>query len=191
MNSIIGTRTEKNLLKAFAGESQAKNRYEFFAKQAEKEGFMQIADIFRKTALQEQSHAKQFFKLLEGGEVEITATYPAGQIRTTAENLIASANGENEEYTVLYPEFSKIAKEEGFPQVAAIFRVIAKVEAEHEKRFLKLLKNVEEGKVVKKDESVRWECRKCGYVHEGDEAPKICPACSHPQEYFEVKAENY
>jgi rubrerythrin len=191
MNSIKGSQTEKNLLKAFAGESQAKNRYEFFAKQAEKEGYMQIAELFRKTAMQEQSHAKQFFKHLEGGEVEITATYPAGKIGTTEENLKAAAMGENEEFTILYPEFARIAKEEGFSQVAGLFKMIAKVEAEHEKRYLKLLKNIEEDKVSKKDEAVEWECRVCGYVHEGPEAPKNCPACAHPQEYFEVKANNY
>ena len=189
--SIKGTRTEQNLLKAFAGESQAKNRYEFFAKQAKKEGFEQIAELFLKTALQEQSHAKRFFSFLEGGMVEITACYPAGKIGTTLENLKASAEGENEEWTKLYPEFAEIAKEEGFAEVASLFRLIAKVEAEHEKRYRKLQKNVEEGTVFVKPGKVQWECRHCGYVHEGVKAPDKCPACLHPQSHFEVKGENY
>lgn len=189
--SIKGTRTEQNLLKAFAGESQAKNRYEFFAKVAKNEGYEQIADIFMKTGAQEQQHAKRFFKFLEGGDVEITAMYPAGKIGTTAENLKAAAMGENEEWTALYPEFAEIAREEGFTQVAVAFKMIAKVEAEHEARFLALLKNVEEEKVFVKEETVRWECRNCGYTHEGPKAPEACPACLHPKAYFEVKAENY
>jgi rubrerythrin len=189
--SIKGTRTEQNLLKAFAGESQARNRYEFFAKKAKEEGYEQISEIFMKTAAQEKSHAKRFFKFLEGGDVEITACYPAGMIGTTAENLKASAMGENEEWTKLYPEFAEIAKEEGFPQVASAFKIIAKVEAEHERRYLKLLKNLEEGKVFKKDEKTRWECRHCGYIHEGEKPPENCPACLHPKAYFEVAAENY
>lgn len=189
--SIKGTRTEKNLLKAFAGESQAMNRYLFFAKEAKKEGYEQIAAIFEKTAWQEQQHAKRFFKFLEGGEVEITASYPAGIIGTTAENLKASAMGENEEWTLLYPEFAEIAKEEGFPAVAAAFKIIAKVEAEHEKRYLKLLQQLESGTVFKKDEAILWECRNCGYVHEGKNPPENCPACQHPKAYFEEKAENY
>ena len=189
--SIKGTRTEKNLLKAFAGESQAKNRYEFFAKQAVKEGYEQIASIFLKTALEEQTHAKRFFKFLEGGMVEITASYPAGKIGTTAENLKAAADGENEEYTKLYQEFAEIAKEEGFNEVASAFKLIAKVESEHEKRYRKLLQNIEENMVFDKKEKVKWVCRKCGYVHEGEKAPENCPACLHPKSYFEIYAENY
>ncbi|MDD5571053.1 MAG: rubrerythrin family protein [Bacteroidales bacterium] len=189
--SIKGTKTEKNLLTAFAGESQAKNRYTFFAKQAQKEGYEQIAAIFMETALNEEQHAKIFFKFLEGGAVEITASYPAGVIGTTAENLKASASGENEEWTQLYPEFAKIAEEEGFPLVAAKFKIISKIEAEHEKRYLKLLKNIETGKVFEKETPVRWVCRKCGYVHEGTKALKVCPSCDHPEAYYEVKAENY
>ena len=189
--SLKGTRTEQNLLKAFAGESQARNRYEFFAKQAKDEGFEQIADVFLKTATQEKAHAKRFFKFLEGGEVEITARYPAGRIGTTAENLKAAAAGENEEWTKLYTEFSEIAKSEGFTDVAAVFRLIAKVEAEHEKRYLKLLKNLESGRIFVKESKVRWQCRHCGYVQEGTKAPDKCPACLHPQAYFEVMEENY
>ena len=189
--SIKGTHTEQNLLKAFAGESQAMNRYLFFAKAAKNEGYEQIAAIFEKTAWQEQQHAKRFFKFLEGGEVEITASYPAGIIGTTAENLKASAMGENEEWTLLYPQFAEIAKEEGFSAIAAAFKIIAKVEAEHEKRYLKLLKNLETGEVFKKEKPVRWECRNCGYVHEGTNPPENCPACQHPKAFFEEKAENY
>ena len=189
--SIKGTRTEQNLLKAFAGESQAMNRYLFFAKQAKNEGLEQIAAIFEKTAWQEQQHAKRFFKFLEGGEVEITATYPAGIIGTTAENLKAAAGGENEEWTLLYPQFSEIAKEEGFPQVATAFKIIAKVEAEHEKRYLKLLARLEKEEVFKREEATKWECRNCGYVHEGKNPPENCPACQHAKAYFEEKQENY
>ncbi len=189
--SLKGTQTEKNLLKAFAGESQARNRYEFFAKVAREEGYVQIANIFQKTADQEKQHAKRFFKFLEGGETEITATYPAGKIGTTAENLKASAMGENEEWTILYPEFAEIATKEGFPQIATAFKMIAKVEAEHEKRFSKLLKNIEEGTVFKKSEKVKWVCTNCGYVHESEKALENCPACNHPQAHFEVYEENY
>lgn len=189
--SLKGTRTEQNLLKAFAGESQAMNRYLFFAKQAKTEEMEQIAAIFEKTAWQEQQHAKRFFKFLEGGVVEITAAYPAGVIGTTAENLKAAAAGENEEWTELYPMFAEIAKEEGFPQVAAAFKIIAKVEAEHEKRYLRLLKRIETGEVFKREEPTRWECRNCGYVHEGPNPPENCPACQHPKAFFEEKAENY
>jgi rubrerythrin len=189
--SIKGTRTEQNLLKAFAGESQAMNRYLFFAKKAKEEGYEQIAAIFEKTAWQEQQHAKRFFKFLEGGMVEITASYPAGVIDTTAENLKAAASGENEEWTELYPTFSEIAKEEGFPAIASAFKIIAKVEAEHEKRYLKLLKNIEENTVFKREETTRWECRKCGYIHEGKNPPENCPACQHPKAYFEEMSENY
>jgi rubrerythrin len=189
--SIKGTQTEQNLLKAFAGESQARNRYEFFSKQAKKEGLEQISGMFQETANQEKEHAKRFFKFLEGGVTEITATYPAGIIDNTAENLKAAAAGENEEWTDLYPAFADIAKEEGFPEVAAAFRMIAKVEEQHEKRYLKLLENLENGVVFEKDGDVYWMCRNCGYIHKGKKAPTQCPACLHPQSYFEVKAENY
>lgn len=189
--SIIGTQTEKNLLKAFAGESQAKNRYTFFAKQAKKDGYEQIAALFLETAYQEEQHAKKFFRFLEGGVVEITASYPAGIISTTEENLVAAANGENEEWTELYPEFARIAEEEGFPKIAMAFKLIAKVEAEHEARFLKLLHNLEDNKVFESDEIEEWECRNCGYVHKGKKALENCPACDHPKAYFERKAKNY
>ena len=191
MNSIKGTRTEQNLLKSFAGESQARNRYDFFAKQAKKEGFEQISAIFSDTANQEQQHAKTFFRFLEGGDVEITATYPAGKIGTTSENLKAAAMGENEEWTALYPEFAKVAKEEGLNEIANAFIQIAKVEKTHEERYLKLLKNIQEGKVFKKDKKVVWKCRKCGFEHEGKNAPQKCPACGHPQGYFEIRVDNY
>ncbi|MEW5844664.1 MAG: rubrerythrin [Bacteroidota bacterium] len=189
--SIKGTRTEQNLLKAFAGESQAKNRYTFFSKVAKEEGYEQIAEIFMITAMQEEQHAKQFFKFLEGGMVEITATYPAGKIGTTAENLRAAAEGENEEWTSLYPEFAKIAEEEGFPKIATAFNMISKVEKEHEARYRKLLERVENGTVFEREEEIEWVCRKCGYVHKGKKALKNCPACNHPQAYFEEKANNY
>jgi rubrerythrin len=189
--SIKGSQTEKNLLKAFAGESQARNRYEFAAKVARTEGYVQIANIFQKTADQEKQHAKRFFKFLEGGDLEIVACYPAGKIGTTAENLKAAAMGENEEWTKLYPEFAEVAKNEGFPQVATAFKMIAKVEAEHEKRYLKLLKNVEEGTVYAKKQKVKWVCSNCGYVHEGEKALENCPACQHPKAYFELYEENY
>lgn len=189
--SLKGTRTEQNLLKSFAGESQARNRYTFFAKKAREEGYEQIAALFEETARQEESHAKQFFKFLEGGMVEITASYPAGLLGTTAENLLAAAEGENEEWSDLYPEFARVAEEEGFKQIAVKFKAIAKVEAEHEKRYRKLLANIENGEVFKKKKKVRWVCRKCGFVHESENAPQKCPACDHPQAYFEVMAENY
>jgi rubrerythrin len=189
--SLKGTRTEQNLLKAFAGESQARNRYEFAAKVAKNEGYVQISNIFLKTSLQEKAHAKNFFTFLEGGAVEITASYPAGKTGTTPENLKAAAMGEYEEWTHLYPAFAEIAKEEGFPEVAIAFKMIAKVEAEHEKRFLKLLKNIEEGTVYQKKEKVRWVCSNCGYVHEGEKALEKCPACHHPKEYFELEDANY
>jgi rubrerythrin len=191
MKSLQGTKTEQNLLKSFAGESQARNRYEFFAKIAKKEGYEQIAAIFMETANQEKEHGKRFFKFLEGREVEITATYPAGKIGTTIENLKAAAMGENEEWTDLYPHFAEVAKEEGFPEIAVAYKMISKVEAEHEKRFLKLLENVENGKVFKKDKKEKWACRNCGYVHEGEQTLEICPACQHPQAYFEIYSENY
>lgn len=189
--SIKGTRTEQNLLKSFAGESQARSRYTFFASVAKKEGFEQIAGVFMETAEQEKEHAKRFFKFLEGGMVEITASYPAGKIGTTAENLAAAAAGENEEWVDLYPHFADVAEEEGFKAIAVVFRMIAKVEAEHERRYRKLLANVEEGKVFEKEEVIKWQCRNCGYVHEGKTAPTTCPACAHPQAYFEPMKENY
>jgi rubrerythrin len=191
MNSIKGTQTEKNLLKAFAGESMARNRYDFFAKQAKKEGLEQIAALFTETSGNEQSHAKQFFKYLEGGMVEITASYPAGIIGTTLENLKAAAEGENEEWTSLYPEFARIAEEEGFKEVAVTFRLIAKVEKAHEERYLKLHSNLEEGKVFERDGRVVWKCRVCGYLHEAKKPPLNCPLCHHPQAYFELVEENY
>jgi len=189
--SLKGTQTEQNLLKAFAGESQARNRYEFFSKVAAEEGYKQISNIFQKTADQEKQHAKRFFKFLEGGDCQITATYPSGKIGTTAENLKAAAMGENEEWTILYPGFAEIAQQEGFPQVAAAFKMITKVEIEHEKRYLKLLKNIEDGTVFKKGEKVKWVCSNCGFVHEGEKALENCPACLHPQAFFELYEENY
>lgn len=191
MKSVKGTRTERNLLASFAGESQARMRYTYFSSQAKKEGFEQISFIFSDTADNEKEHAKRFFKFLEGGEVEITAAYPAGVIGSTAENLKAAAAGENLEHTVLYPEAAKVADEEGFEEIAEVFREIAKVEMEHEKRYLKLLKNVETGQVFKKPSVVKWRCRNCGYVYEGAEAPELCPACAHPQAHYEILAENY
>ena len=191
MKSIKGTRTEKNLLKAFAGESQARMRYDYFAKQARKEGLEQIAAIFDETALNEREHAKRFFKFLEGGPVEITATYPAGVIGTTLENLKAAAEGENEEWTSLYPEFSKIATDEGYHEVAAAFKLISRVEKAHEERYNALFSNLENGKVFERDGKVVWKCRICGYLHEGTKPPLNCPACLHPQSYFEIKESNY
>jgi len=191
MAELAGSKTEQNLLKSFAGESQARNRYEFFAKVAKNEGYEQIAAIFQETANQEKEHAKRFFKFLEGRNVEITAMYPAGKIGTTTENLKAAALGENEEWTELYPEFAKIAKEEGFNDVATAFNMIAKVEEQHEIRYNKLLKNIKEEKVFKKENKIKWYCRNCGYVHEGDKAPLKCPACLHAQAYFEEFKENY
>ena len=189
--SIKGTRTEQNLLKAFAGESQARTRYTYFASQAKKEGLEQISAIFMETAENEKEHAKVFFKHLEGGMVEITASYPAGVIGTTAENLLAAADGELEEWGTLYPDFAAVADEEGFPKIAEAFREIAKVEVEHEKRYRKLLENVNGHTVFKKDGVVYWKCRNCGYVHEGPEAPAMCPACAHPQAHYELLCENY
>ncbi len=188
---LKGSQTEKNLLAAFAGESQARNRYSFFASVAKKEGYEQISAIFQETADNEKEHAKLFFKQLKGGMVEITAAYPAGIIATTADNLKAAADGEKTEWTMLYPNFGDTAEKEGFKEVANIFRQVAKVEAYHERRYLKLLANVKQGKVFKKDAPIKWKCRNCGHVIEGAEAPKICPVCSHPQSYFEVWAENY
>ncbi|MFC1576574.1 rubrerythrin [Candidatus Omnitrophota bacterium] len=189
--SIKGTKTEKNLLASFAGESQARNRYTYFAGVAKKAGYEQIAAIFLDTAENEKEHAKRFFKLLEGGELEIQAAYPAGVIGDTAQNLEASAAGENLEWTKLYKDAEKTARAEGFEAVAVQFKEIAEVEEEHEKRYRKLLANVKGGTVFKKDKTVKWRCRNCGYVHEGNEAPEKCPACQHPQAYYELLCENY
>lgn len=191
MKSVKGTRTEQNLLKAFAGESQARTRYTFFASVAKKEGYEQISGVFTETAEQEKEHAKRFFKFLEGGDLEITATYPAGKIGTTAENLLAAAMGENEEWDVLYPEFAKVADEEGFPEIAAAFRAISIVEAEHERRYRKLLSRLTDGNFFKREGKIWWQCRNCGFIVEASEAPLLCPACKHPQAYFEPKKENY
>ncbi len=190
MKSLKGTQTELNLMKAFAGESMARNRYDYFSKQAKKEGLEQIAAIFAETAENERSHAKQFFRFLEGGMVEITASYPAGVIGTTLENLKAAADGENEEWTELYPEFARVAEEEGFKEVATAFKIISKIEKAHEARYRKLFENLESGKVFEREGKVVWKCRVCGYLHEGKKPPKNCPACHHPQAYFELEAEN-
>ena len=190
MKSVKGTQTEKNLLTSFAGESQARNRYTYFASVAKKEGYEQIAAIFTETADQEKEHAKRMFKWLEGGCVEITASYPAGVIGTTADNLKAAAAGENEEWVKDYPHFAEVADAEGFPEIAAMYRMIAVAEKGHEERYLALLKNLEQGKVFAKDEPTVWQCRNCGYIHEGTEAPEQCPACLHAQAYFEVKKTN-
>ncbi len=191
MVKLKGSKTEQNLLKAFAGESQARNRYTYFAKQAKKEGYEQIAAIFEETAENEKEHAKVFFKHLEGGMVEITADYPAGVIGTTEENLLEAADGEKMEWGTLYPDFGKIAEEEGFPEIAHSFRNIAKVEAAHEKRYRTLLENVKENKVFKRNKPMKWKCRNCGFIYEGEEPPQTCPACQHPQSYYEILAENY
>ena len=191
MASIKGTQTEKNLMKAFAGESQARNRYTYFAGKAAKEGFVQIADIFTETANQEKEHAKRFFSFLEGGMLEITAAFPAGVVGTTLENLLAAAAGEHEEYSDLYPGFAKVARSEGFEAVAFLFEKISVAEKQHEKRYRDLAANVQAGKVFKKDKKVTWRCRNCGYVHEGEESPEMCPACAHPQAHFELLCENY
>ncbi|MDP3426264.1 MAG: rubrerythrin family protein [Humidesulfovibrio sp.] len=191
MMSIRGTRTEKNILTAFAGESQARNRYSYFAAVAKKEGFVQVSAVFEETASQEKEHAKRLFKLLEGGEVEITASFPAGTIDSTLENLKASAGGENHEHVSMYPEFAAVAREEGLTEIAAIFDAIAVAERFHEKRFNALAKNIETGSVFKKDKAVTWSCRNCGYVYEGVAAPNKCPACAHPQAHFELAEENW
>lgn len=190
-SSLKGTRTEQNLLKSFAGESQARNRYEFFASVARKEGFEQIANIFQETALQEKEHAKRFFKFLEGGMVEITASYPAGKIGTTKENLKAAAEGEHEEWGELYPQFAEVAKSEGFPEIATAYKMIATVESEHERRYLKLLQNVSEDKVFVKDGKVWWKCLNCGYVYESVKAYETCPACLHPKSFMQLLEQNY
>ena len=189
--SIKGPRNEQNLLKAFAGESQARSRYVLFSSKAKKEGYEQIAGVFAETAEQEKEHAERFFKFLEGGDLEITASSPAGRIGTTAENLLAAAKGENEEWDVLYPDFAKVAEEEGFPEIANAFKQISKVEAEHERRYLKLLSRITDGNFFKRDGKIWWQCRNCGFICEAEEAPKICPACQHPQAYFEPKKDNY
>lgn len=191
MKSVKGTKTELNLLASFAGESQARNRYTYFSSQAKKEGYEQISWIFADTADNEKEHAKRFFKFLEGGDLEITASYPAGVIGTTIDNLKAAATGENLEHSVLYPEAATIADEEGFQEIATLFREIAKVEVQHEKRYQALIANMENNRVFKRDTVVKWRCRNCGYVHEGKEAPQECPACAHEQAYYELLAENY
>ena len=188
---LKGSQTEKNLLTAFAGESQARNRYTYFASQAKKDGFVQIQSIFEETANQETEHAKRFFKFLEGGDAEIAGAFPAGVIDSTAENLKAAAGGEHHEWSSMYPEFAQTAKDEGFDEIAAVFEAVAVAEKQHEKRYLGLLKNVEAGSVFKKPETVVWRCRNCGYLHEGPEAPGLCPACAHPQAHFELLAENW
>ena len=189
--ALKGTQTEKNLLTAFAGESQARNRYTYFASAARKEGYRQISEIFEETANQEKEHAKRLFKFLEGGEVEIAAAFPAGVIGTAAENLRAGAAGEHYEWTEMYPGFAQTARDEGFDDIAAIFEAIAVAEKQHEKRYLGLAANIEAGTVFQKDQPVTWRCLNCGYIHEGTEAPGVCPACAHPQAYFEVLAENW
>ena len=188
---LRGSRTERNILTAFAGESQARNRYNFFASQARKDGFVQIADIFEETANQEKEHAKRLFKFLEGGDVEVQAAFPAGVIGTTAENLKAAAAGEHHEWTALYPGFAKVAREEGFDAIGAVLDAICVAERQHEKRYLGLLANLEAGTVFKKDKPVVWRCRNCGYLHEGTDALELCPACAHPQAHFELLAENW
>ncbi len=191
MASLKGTRTEQNLLAAFAGESQARNRYTYYASVARKEGYRQIEALFLETAENEREHAKRFFKFLEGGEVEITTTYPAGIIGSTVENLMAAIDGENEEWTSLYPGAADIAEEEGFSDVAQAFRSVARVESRHEARYRKLLINIETDQVFKKETAVAWKCRNCGYVHDGHSAPDLCPSCLHSQEHFELYVENY
>ena len=189
--SIKGTKTEQNLLKSFAGESQARNRYTYFAGKAKKDGFEQISAFFEETAAQEKEHAKLFFKFLEGGMLEITAAFPAGVIGTTAENLLAAAEGENEEWTLLYPEFARTAEKEGFKEIASAFQLVATVEKRHEERYRKLLKNIEKDEVFARSNKAVWACRNCGYLHYGEKAPDLCPCCSHPKSYFELQADNY
>lgn len=191
MKNLKGTKTEKNILTAFAGESQARNRYTYFASRARKEGYEQIAAVFLETADNEKEHAKRLFNFLEGGSVEITASYPAGVIGNTKENLKAAAEGENHEYTKMYPEFARIADEEGFPEIAAVMRAIAVVENQHEKRYLAFFDNVDKNRVFRREKIVRWRCRNCGYVHEGTEPPGKCPACAHPRAFFELLTESY
>lgn len=189
--SLKGTKTEKNILTAFAGESQARNRYSYFASKAKNDGFVQVSAIFEETANQEKEHAKRLFKLLEGGEVEIQASFPAGVIGSTMDNLKEAAGGENHEWTEMYPGFAKVAREEGFNEIADIFESIAVAEKQHEKRYLALMENIANGTVFKKDKAIKWACRNCGYVHEGIEAPDPCPACNHAQAHFEIICENW
>ncbi len=191
MGSVKGSQTEKNILTAFAGESQARNRYTYFASKARKEGYVQIAHIFEETANQEKEHAKRLFKLLEGGDAEVHASFPAGVIGTTSENLLEAASGENYEHLTMYPEFAKIARQEGFNDIADIFLAIAVAEKQHENRYRALLANIEQNRVFKRDASTTWRCRNCGYLHEGTEAPNLCPACAHAQEHFELLCENW
>lgn len=191
MANLKGTQTEKNILTAFVGESQARNRYTYFASQAKKEGYVQMSAIFTETAEQEKEHAKRLFKFLEGGEVEIAGAFPAGVIGTTLENLKEAAAGENHEYTEMYPGFAKVAREEGFNEIADVMEAIAVAEKQHEKRYLALAANIEAGRVFKRDATATWRCRNCGYLHEGDEAPEECPACAHAQAHFELLGENY
>ena len=191
MKQLSGTQTEKNLLSAFAGESQARNRYNYFAGQARKDGLVQIAGIFEETANQEKEHAKRFFKFLEGGERMISASFPCGSIGSTLDNLMASAAGEHHEHMVLYPEFARVAEEEGFPEVAGVFRAVCVAEKQHEKRYAALASNVEKGEVFSRAGKVVWRCQNCGYLHEENEAPEACPACAHPRAYFELLAENW
>jgi rubrerythrin len=191
MAQLKGSKTEKNILTAFAGESQARNRYTMFASKAKKDGYVQISDIFTETADQEKEHAKRLFKLLEGGEVEISAAFPAGVIGSTQENLKESAAGENYEHTEMYPGFAKTARDEGFDEIAGIFEAIAVAEKQHEKRYLDLAANIEAGRVFKRDQEVVWRCRNCGYLHKGKEAPDKCPACAHKRDHFELLGENW
>jgi rubrerythrin len=191
MSSVKGTRTEKNLLVSFAGESQARNRYTYFAGVARKEGYVQIAEIFDETANQEKEHAKRFFKFLEGGDVEVTARFPAGIIGSTMENLTAAAAGEHEEYAEMYPGFARTAREEGFNEIAKVFEAVSVAEKQHEKRYLDFASNIKNGRVFKREESIAWRCRNCGYLHEGTDAPDLCPACAHPQAHFELLLENW
>lgn len=191
MASLKGTTTEKNILTAFCGESQARNRYTYFASQAKKDGYVQIQHIFEETANQEKEHAKRLYKLLEGGEVEIVAAFPAGVIGTTVQNLQEAAAGENYEHTVMYPQFADTAREEGFANIADIFMAIANAEKQHEKRYIDLVANIELGQVFKRNEKVTWRCRNCGYLHEGEEAPEVCPACAHARAHFELLGENW
>ncbi len=191
MASLKGTQTEKNILTAFCGESQARNRYTYFASKAKKDGYVQISHIFEETANQEKEHAKRLFKLLEGGEVEITGSFPAGVIGTTVENLAESAGGENYEHTVMYPEFADTARKEGFPAIAVIFEAIAVAEKQHEKRYRDLIANIEADRVFKREQKVTWRCRNCGYLHEGEAAIEKCPACDHPKDHFELLGENW
>ena len=191
MKNIKGTKTEKNLITAFAGESQARNRYNYFASKAKKEGYEQISAIFAETADNEKEHAKRFFKFLEGGEAEVTAPFPAGVIRTTLDNLKAAAAGENHEHTALYPGFAKTAQEEGFEEIAEVFKNVSVAEKQHEKRYLALARNIENDAVFKRKEAIQWRCRNCGFIHEGPGALEKCPACAHPQAYFEILGENW